>query len=86
MTIKIVLADDHIIVRDGVKAVLERKGKDLSVVAEVGNGKELLDWASSHDADVYVVDISMPLLNGVEAVQRLVKIKPDAKVIIFPPK
>lgn len=83
MTIKIVLADDHIIVRDGVKAVLERKGKDLSVVAEVGNGKELLDWASTHDADVYVVDISMPLLNGVEAVQRLVKMKPDAKVIIL---
>ncbi len=83
MTIKIVLADDHIIVRDGVKAVLERKGKDLSVVAEVGNGKELLEWASSNDADVYVVDISMPLLNGVEAVQRLVKMKPSAKVIIL---
>lgn len=40
--IKILLADDHVIVRDGVKAVLERKGKDLEVVGEVGNGQSSL--------------------------------------------
>ena len=82
MTIKIVLADDHIIVRDGVKAVLERKGKDLSVVAEVGNGKELLEWASSNDADVDVVDMSMPLLNGVAAVKRVVKMNPSGSSLL----
>ena len=81
--IKILLADDHVIVRDGVKAVLERKGKDLEVVGEVGNGQELVTWAETNDADVYVVDISMPVLNGVEATQRLVKAKPEAKVIML---
>ena len=50
--IKILLADDHVIVRDGVKAVLERKGKDLEVVGEVGNGQELVTWAETNDADV----------------------------------
>ena len=80
--IKILSADDHVIVRDGVKAVLERKGKDLEVVGEVGNGQELVTWAETNDADVYVVDISMPVLNGVEATQRLIKAKPEAKVII----
>lgn len=81
--IKILLADDHVIVRDGVKAVLERKGKDLEVVGEVGNGQELVTWAETNDADVYVVDISMPVLNGVEATQRLIKAKPEAKVIML---
>lgn len=83
MSIKVVLADDHAIVRDGVRAVLERKGKDMEVVAEISNGKELLDWAAEHDADVYVVDISMPLLNGIESVQRLVKMKPAARVVML---
>lgn len=83
MNIKIVLADDHAIVRDGVKAVLERKGKNMEVVAEIANGKELVDYALSHDADVYVVDISMPVLNGIEAVQRIVKEKPETNVVIL---
>lgn len=83
MSIKVVLADDHAVVRDGVRAVLERKGKDMEVVAEISNGKELLEWAQHHDADIYVVDISMPVLNGIEATQRLLKIKPDAKVVML---
>ena len=83
MSIKVVLADDHTIVRDGVRAVLERKGKSMEVVAEISNGKELLDWAAKHDADVYVVDISMPVLNGIEATQKLLHMKPEAKVVIL---
>ena len=83
MSIKVVLADDHAIVRDGVRAVLERKGKNMEVVAEISNGKELLDWSAKHDADVYVVDISMPTLNGIEATQRLLKTKPEARVVIL---
>jgi len=83
MSIKVVLADDHTIVRDGVRAVLERKSKDIEIVAEIANGKELLEWAATHEADVYVVDISMPVLNGIEAVERLVKNQPDAKVVML---
>lgn len=83
MTIKIVLADDHAIVRDGVRAVLERKGKDMEVVAEIANGKDLVDYAAANDADIYVVDISMPILNGIESVQRIMKIKPESKVVML---
>ena len=81
--IKVVLADDHAIVRDGVRAVLERKGKDMEVVAEIANGKDLVEWAGKNEADVYVVDISMPILNGIESVQRLVKNNPEAKVVML---
>lgn len=83
--IKIVLADDHALVRDGIKAIIERKAKNISVIAEVSNGKELLDFAenTSKKVDVFVVDISMPVLNGIEATQKLLKINPDAKIIIL---
>lgn len=80
---KIVLADDHAIVRNGVRAVLETLGKDLEIVAEVSNGKDLVEYAQQHEADVYVVDISMPVLNGIEAVERMVKQKPDTKVVML---
>ena len=81
--IKIAMADDHIMVRGGIRAVLERKDKNIQVVAEVSNGKELLEFAKKHKADVYIIDISMPLLNGIETTQKLLKIQPGAKVIIL---
>ncbi|MBO5012124.1 MAG: response regulator transcription factor [Elusimicrobiaceae bacterium] len=80
---KIVLADDHAIVRNGVRAVLETLGKDLEIVAEVSNGKDLVEYAQKNPADVYVVDISMPVLNGIEAVERMVKNNPDTKVVML---
>ena len=80
---KIVLADDHAIVRTGVRTVLERLGKDMQVVAELSNGKELVDYAKDHPDDIYVVDISMPVMNGIEAVEQLVKFHPEAKVIML---
>lgn len=80
---KIVLADDHAIVRNGVKAVLEKLGKNMEIVAEISNGKDLVDYAQKHGAGVYVVDISMPVLNGIEAVERIVRRNPDAKVVML---
>ena len=82
---KIVLADDHAIVRNGVRAVLEKLGKNMEIVAEISNGKDLVDYAQKHgaDVDVYVVDISMPVLNGIEAVERIVKRNPEAKVVML---
>lgn len=80
---KIVLADDHAIVRNGVKAVLEKLGKNMEIVVEISNGKDLVDYAQKHGADVYVVDISMPVLNGIEAVERIVRRNPDAKVVML---
>lgn len=80
---KIVLADDHAIVRNGVRAVLENLGKDMEVIAEISNGKDLVEFAQNNKADVYVVDISMPILNGIEAVDRIVKQDPEAKVVML---
>ncbi|MBQ9971784.1 MAG: response regulator transcription factor [Elusimicrobiaceae bacterium] len=80
---KIVLADDHAIVRNGVRAVLENLGKDMEVIAEISNGKDLVEFAQNNKADVYVVDISMPILNGIEAVNRIVKQDPEAKVVML---
>jgi DNA-binding NarL/FixJ family response regulator len=80
---RIVLADDHAIVRNGVRAVLENLGKDMEVIAEISNGKDLVEFAQNNKADVYVVDISMPILNGIEAVDRIVKQDPEAKVVML---
>ncbi|MBR4355883.1 MAG: response regulator transcription factor [Elusimicrobiaceae bacterium] len=80
---KIVLADDHAIVRTGVRAVLERLGKDMEISAEVSNGKELVAYAKTHPNEIYVVDISMPVMNGIEAVEQMVKHNPQIKVIML---
>jgi two-component system NarL family response regulator len=77
------MADDHVMVRSGIRAVLESNNKDIQVIAEVSNGKELLDFAKNNDADIYLVDISMPVLNGIEATQKLIRMKPESKVIIL---
>ncbi len=80
---KIVLADDHAIVRTGVRAVLERLGKDMKIAAEIANGKELVDYAKTHPEDIYIVDISMPVMNGIEAVEQMVKHNPAAKIVML---
>lgn len=81
--IKIAMADDHVMVRDGIKAVLERKGKDIELAGDFSNGKDLLEFAENSGADIYIVDISMPLLNGIETTRKLVKKHPGAKVVIL---
>ena len=81
--IKVIMADDHVIVRQSIRSVLERTNENVKVVAEVSNGKELLQAAQKHKADIYIVDISMPLLNGIDATLRLMKLQPKAKVIML---
>ncbi len=83
MSIEVIIADDHAVVRDGIKAVVDRAGKDISVIGEATNGKEVLKMAKKKRADVYIIDISMPILNGIEATNRLLKADPQSKVIIL---
>lgn len=64
--IKLLLADDHVIVRDGIKMLL-RNDEDISVVAEANNGQEVLDIIESQEVDVIIMDINMPTLDGLEA-------------------
>ncbi len=81
--INVILADDHALVRQGVRMMLETGKNEFKVIGEVSNGKELLDLAKKTPADVYIVDISMPVLNGVEAVSKLLRQDRKAKVLIL---
>jgi two-component system response regulator NreC len=80
---RILLADDHTVVRDGLKAVMQKLDPDIVVVNEASNGREAVDMAEQTPADVYLLDISMPVLNGIEATVRLLKNDPSVKVIIL---
>src|SRR6056297_1479778 len=78
--IRIILADDHKITRDGLRALLERQS-DMRVVGEAANGREAVRLAMDLAPDVVVMDISMPELNGIEATRQIRGVLPDTKVI-----
>lgn len=78
----IVLADNHAIFRTGVKKILEETG-DLKVVGEAEDGLTLLDFLKNHEADMVLLDISMPNLRGIEAAREAKSIRPDIKILIL---
>ncbi len=78
--IKVVLADDHQIVRTGLRAMLEKSG-DIEVVTEAANGRTAVEAVQSLSPDVVIFDISMPDLNGIEAARQIHAASPDVKVI-----
>jgi DNA-binding NarL/FixJ family response regulator len=80
MSIKILIADDHKIVRDGLRSLLE-KHDDMEVVAEAENGRTAVELARKLSTDVVVMDISMPDLNGIEATRQIISARPEVKVI-----
>jgi DNA-binding NarL/FixJ family response regulator len=80
--IRVVLADDHPIVRAGIRAELENVPR-VQVVAEAADGREAIELVKSHHPDVVFMDISMPGLNGLEATARLAKEFPDVRVVIL---
>ena len=81
MPIRIVLADDHVLVRQGLKSLLERE--QFQVVAEASDGQEAVRTSESLHPDIVVIDISMPLLNGIEAVRELGRSCPKTKAILL---
>ena len=83
MGIEVILADDHYVVREGIKAVVARKGKGIKIIGEASNGEEVLEMAKNKPADVYVLDIAMPVLNGIETTGKLRKIYKKCKIIIL---
>ena len=83
MSIEVIIGDDHNIVREGIKEVIERKAKDIKVIGEASNGNEILNLAKTKPADVYIIDITMPILNGIETTDRLVRMNPKSKIIIL---
>ena len=71
MTIRIVLADDEQLVRAGFRLILQTE-PDLEVVAEAGNGAEALDLAGRLDPDLVLMDVQMPVMDGIEATRQVV--------------
>jgi len=82
MPIRVLLADDHAVVRDGVRALLEKQA-DMAVVAEAGDGREATRMAEECSPDVVVMDIAMPSMNGIEATRRILTAHPHAAVVIL---
>jgi DNA-binding NarL/FixJ family response regulator len=81
MRIRILLADDHMMVRQGIRAVLEREGFD--VVAEAMDGREAVKLAEKLKPDVAVLDIAMPLLNGIDAAREIRRVSPRTKTTLL---
>lgn len=80
MTIRVLLADDHKILRDGLRNLIQAQ-PDMEVVGEAGNGRDAIRLAVKKTPDVVLMDINMPDLNGMEATSELLAAVPGAKVI-----
>jgi DNA-binding NarL/FixJ family response regulator len=79
---KIVLADDHNMLRQGIKKLIQ-ESKDMVVVGEVNDGLELLDLLKKNTPNLVILDISMPNLRGIEAAQEIKMIYPEVKILIL---
>ncbi len=80
--IRILLADDHTIIRSGLRLLLEQQ-PDFNVVAEAGDGREAVELVLKHHPEVVVLDIGMPQLNGIEATRQIVSQEPRSQVVIL---
>ncbi len=78
--IRILLADDHAVVRQGFKMILDAQA-DMEILGEAGNGREAVELAEKLHPDVVVMDVAMPELNGIEATRRLVQSAPHTRVL-----
>jgi len=74
MAVRVILADDHEMVRQGLRVLLEREG--FEVVAEASDGREAMKLCETHSPEVAILDLAMPLLNGVDAAREIIKTNP----------
>src|SRR5213596_3047736 len=81
MSLRVVLADDHVVLRQGVRALLERHG--FEVVAEASDGRTAVELTRQHEPNVAVLDIMMPLLNGIDAARQIVEACPGTQVVML---
>src|SRR5690606_8320545 len=82
ISLRVLLADDHAIVRSGLRALIEAR-TTMEVVGEAANGIEAVELAAKLEPDVVIVDESMPLLNGVEVTRKILRDRPETRVIAF---
>ncbi len=83
MAIRIILADDQAMVRQGIKLLLERKAEDIHVLAEAADGREAVRLARKLQPDIAVLDLAMPLLNGLDAAREIRHNVPLTKTILL---
>lgn len=81
-TYRLILADDHVLVRRGLRLILE-ENSGLEIAAEVGDGLELLNVLQKVAPDLIILDLSMPNLRGIEAIPEIRRIRPNAKVLML---
>jgi DNA-binding NarL/FixJ family response regulator len=81
-TIRVLIADDHTIFRQGLKALLEQQ-PDIRVVGEAATGPEAVDLAQKLEPTIIVMDITMPELNGLQASSRILSMNPEARIVIL---
>jgi len=82
MSVRIMIADDHAVVREGLRMILEASG-DMIVVGEALDGRDAIEQAAALRPDVIVMDISMPEMNGIEATRTICERLPEVKIIIL---
>jgi YesN/AraC family two-component response regulator len=80
--IKILIVDDHTMVRDGLVSMLGRQ-KDFAIIGEAGNGREAVEKAENLEPDVILMDLRMPEMTGVEAMRAISDRDPEAKIIVL---
>jgi DNA-binding NarL/FixJ family response regulator len=82
VTARVLLADDHVMVRRGLRRILDEQ-PDLEVVAEAGDGVEAIETVRGVDIDLAVLDVSMPRMTGLQAIPELLALRPDARVLML---
>ncbi|OGV67048.1 MAG: DNA-binding response regulator, partial [Lentisphaerae bacterium RIFOXYC12_FULL_60_16] len=80
MNVRLLLADDHEMMREGLKALIGKES-GMEIVGEAKNGQETLSLAKKVGAHIVVMDVAMPDLNGIEATRKLIKLNPNIKVV-----
>ena len=82
MKIKLIIVDDHDILREGIRARLQDNPK-FEIIGEGANGQEAIDLYNHHQPDILLTDISMPIMNGLDSATKILATNPDAKIIFL---
>ena len=80
--IRILLADDHVILRQGTRQLLENES-DMEVVGEASNGAEAVELVKKFKPDIVIIDVAMPVMNGIEATKKIKEILPGIKILVL---
>jgi len=81
--IKVLIADDHTVVRKGLKALLSAEKYDIDVIGEASNGDEATRMAEELKPDVILMDLVMPIMSGLEAIEAIKRIQPQARILVL---